>query len=54
MYLNTMYLNTAQLCTYCPLVVSFVGRNLSFLPQHRSKNVQSHGCHSSNFPFFEL
>ena len=33
--------------TYCPLAVSFAGRNMSFIPQHRTKNGQSHGCHNS-------
>ena len=49
--LKHKYLDCCNKHTYCPLAVSFAGRNMSFLLQHRPKNRQSHVCHNLNFPF---
>ena len=46
------YLAWSNSDTYCPLVVSFVYRNVIF-PQHRPKNRQSRGYHGYlKFPIF--
>ena len=49
--LKHSYLAWCNNITYCPLEVSFTGKNMSFLPQHRLKNGQSHCYHNWKFPF---